>query len=175
MKGIILFTSKYGTAEKYARWLAEETGFDCAETKKADAASLSGYDTVVFGGGIYAGRIAGLGFLKKNAAALAGKRTVIYCCGVSEHTEESFEQLKAMNLKDGLEGTPCFYLRGAFDMNGLKFGDRTLCRMLIKMVSKKAPDDLDVTERAILNVKDKACDFTGKAQLQEIIKCINDI
>ena len=31
MKGIILYTSKYGATKRYAQWLAEETGFDCLE------------------------------------------------------------------------------------------------------------------------------------------------
>ena len=31
-KGIILFQSKYGATNKYADWLAERTGYDCAET-----------------------------------------------------------------------------------------------------------------------------------------------
>ena len=36
-KGIILFQSKYGATKKYADWLAEMTGYDCAETKNANA------------------------------------------------------------------------------------------------------------------------------------------
>lgn len=36
MKGIILYKSKYGATEKYARWLSEETGFPAAEVARAD-------------------------------------------------------------------------------------------------------------------------------------------
>ena len=36
MDGVILYQSKYGAAKKYADWLAEETGYPCMETKKAD-------------------------------------------------------------------------------------------------------------------------------------------
>ena len=39
-KGIILFQSKYGATKKYADWLAEMTGYDCAETKNANAVDL---------------------------------------------------------------------------------------------------------------------------------------
>ena len=45
-KGIIIYQSKYGATRKYAEWLKEATGFDLAETKKADADMLSGCDTV---------------------------------------------------------------------------------------------------------------------------------
>ena len=40
MDGVILYQSKYGAAKKYADWLAEETGYPCMETKKADIKEL---------------------------------------------------------------------------------------------------------------------------------------
>ena len=46
MKGIILYTSKYGATKRYAEWLAEETGFDCLETKKAKLEDGKQYDTI---------------------------------------------------------------------------------------------------------------------------------
>lgn len=33
-RGIVLYQSKYGSTEKYARWLAEEAGYDIIEVKK---------------------------------------------------------------------------------------------------------------------------------------------
>lgn len=65
MKGIILYQSKYGATKKYAGWLAEETGFDYIEIKKAALNNILEYDTLIFGGGIYASGIAGLSFLRK--------------------------------------------------------------------------------------------------------------
>lgn len=61
-KGIILYQSKYGATEKYARWLQEETGFDIMKTKGADISSLLKYNTIILGGGVYASGIAGLSF-----------------------------------------------------------------------------------------------------------------
>ena len=52
MNGIILYQSKYGSAEKYADWLAEELGFPCMETKKAHVSEIINCDTVILGGGI---------------------------------------------------------------------------------------------------------------------------
>ncbi|WP_028509141.1 flavodoxin domain-containing protein [Ruminococcus sp. NK3A76] len=168
MKGIILFASKYGSSEKYAKWLSEETGFDCVKADKADSRALMEYDTVILGGGIYAGRIAGLSVLKKNMNSLKGRKLAVYCCGASEYDEGYVNTLKEQNFKDELLGIPCFYLRGAFDMNSLKFGDRTLCKMLAKVVSKKDPDSCEVCERAILEARDTPCDWTDRASLKEI-------
>ena len=82
-KGIIIYQSKYGATRKYAEWLKEATGFDLAETKKADADMLSGCDTVILCGGIYASGIAGISFLRKNKNALAGKKTAVVCVGAA--------------------------------------------------------------------------------------------
>ena len=173
MKGVILYTSKYGSAKKYAQWLSDATGFDVLETKKAGISELSGYDTVIFGGGVYAGSIAGLGFLKKNIGALKDKRLAIYCCGAAPFDEELFSQLKAHSLKGGLEDIPCFYCRGAFDLKSLSFGDKTICKLLIKAVSKKAPDELTVLEKALLEAKDEPFDRADKKYLEPMIGFIN--
>ena len=73
-RGIIIYQSKYGSTEKYARWLAEATGFDIIEAKKAKTDTINGYDTVVLCGAVYASGIAGISYLRKHSAALAGKR-----------------------------------------------------------------------------------------------------
>ena len=52
MKGIILYTSKYGATKRYADWLVEATGFDCIETKNAKIKDVIQYDTIILGGGI---------------------------------------------------------------------------------------------------------------------------
>ena len=57
MKGIILYTSKYGATKRYADWLAAESGFDCIETKNAKIEDVIQYDAIILGGGIYASGI----------------------------------------------------------------------------------------------------------------------
>ena len=89
MSGIIIYKSKYGSTKKYAEWLAEATGFDCVELSNFSAKDLGKYDTVVYGGGIYASGIAGISFIKKNYAVLSGKKTIVFCCGAS-----AFDQIR---------------------------------------------------------------------------------
>ena len=47
-RGIILYQSKYGATEKYAKWLQEQTSYDIAETKKARAETAAGYDVLIY-------------------------------------------------------------------------------------------------------------------------------
>ena len=172
MKGIILYSSKYGSTKRYAEWLAEKTGFDCVETKKAKIEDVKQYDTILLGGGIYASGIAGLSFLKKNIAQLREKKVIVFCDGASPYEERAFQQIVAHNLKDSLAGLPCFYCRGAWDPDAMSLADRTLCRMLQKAVAKKKPEDCEIWEKALLEAGDQKHDWTDRSYLAPILEAI---
>ena len=172
MKGIILYASKYGATKRYAEWLAEKTGFDCVETKKAKIEDVKQYDTILLGGGIYASGIAGLSFLKKNMAQLREKKVIVFCDGASPYEERAFQQIVAHNLKDSLAGLPCFYCRGAWDPDAMSLADRTLCRMLQKAVAKKKPEDCEIWEKALLEAGDQKHDWTDRSYLAPILEAI---
>ena len=77
MKTLVVYASKYGATERYARWLGEETGGKVLELREALRADLTGYDTVAVGGGLYAGGFAAADFMKKRAAELKQVRTAL--------------------------------------------------------------------------------------------------
>lgn len=173
MKGLILYTSKYGSTEKYAKWLSEETGFALARTSDADIKAVSQYDTIVLGGGVYASGIVGLSFLKRHARTLRDKRIIVFCCGASPYDKKAFDAIVAHNLTGKLQGLPCFYCRGAFDLKSMSFGDRTLCKMLRKAVAKKDPKDREPWESALMSVgDDEAKDWTDKSYIDPILDAI---
>ena len=174
MTGIILYQSKYGATKKYVDWLAEETGFSCVETKKAAVSEITKYDVIVLGGGVYASGIAGLSFLKKNMDALSGKKIVVFCCGASPYEEEAFQAVVQHNMKGKLSGVPCFYCRGAWDMDAMSFKDRTLCSMLRKAVAKKSPDEYEIWEKALMAAGDGSCDWTDRKYINPILKAIRN-
>lgn len=172
MTGVILYQSKYGATKKYADWLSAETGFSCIETKKASVSEIAKYDVIVLGGGIYASGIAGLSFLKRNIDALNRKKIVVFCCGASPYEEEAFQEIVKHNMKGKLAEVPCYYCRGAWDMDSMSFTDRTLCSMLRKAVAKKNPDEYEIWEKALMAAGDAPCDWTDKTYLNPILEFI---
>lgn len=171
MKGIIIYKSKYGSTKKYAQWISEATGFECVETSAVNVNELSLYDTVILGGGVYASGIACVSFLRKNYSKLEGKKIIVFTCGASPYDEKSVKAVVDQNMKDELAGIPVFYFRGGFDLKSMKFADRTLCKMLRKVVSKKDPKDYEVWEKAIMEVKDdEACDWTDKSYIEPLLE-----
>ena len=172
MKGIILYTSKYGATKRYADWLAAESGFDCMETKSAKIEDVIQYDAIILGGGIYASGISGLSFLKKNIEKLQGRKIIVFCDGASPFDEKAFQQIIDYNLKGPLSGLPCFYCRGAWDMDRMNFADRNLCRLLQKIVAKKKTGDYEIWEKALLEAGNKKCDWTDKAYIKPILEAL---
>ena len=73
-KGLVVFQSKYGATEKYARWLAETMDYDCLPRADARADLCAPYEILVYGGGIYASGIAGFSFIRHHAAHWKNKK-----------------------------------------------------------------------------------------------------
>lgn len=65
MKAVVVYKSKTGYVKRYAEWIGEALGCEILENKGLRAASLQKYDMIILGGGLYAGSINGIGFLKK--------------------------------------------------------------------------------------------------------------
>lgn len=70
---IIIYQSKYGSTKKYAEWLATKLNADLYPKSKTTAEMLQKYDTIVYGGGLYAGGVNGISFLQKTLHACTAK------------------------------------------------------------------------------------------------------
>ena len=173
-KGIILYQSKYGATKKYVDWLTEKTGYHCIETKSAKVAHLHNYDVIVLGGGVYASGIAGLHFLKKNISSVSDKKIAVFAVGASPYDEKAIMQIREMHFKDELSNVPLFYCRGAWNEERMTFGDRMLCRMLQKAVSKQNPDEYEPWQKALMCAVGQKCDWTDKIYLEPVYKFIEE-
>lgn len=169
MKGIIIYQSKYGATAKYAKWLSEETGFECIKTEDANIGEVKDYDVIIFGGGIYASRIAGLEFLENNIQQLDGKKIIVFCDGSSPYDEKLFHGIVELNMKSELSKIPCFYCRGAWMPSKMEFRDRKLCTMLRMTIEKKAPEEREAWEEELAKIWDVDCDWTDKKEIEPIL------
>lgn len=168
MKGIILYQSKYGATKKYAGWLAEETGFDYIEIKKAALKNILEYDTLIFGGGIYASGIAGLSFLRKYYQKIREKKILVFCVGASPYVESEIYRIKEHNLKGNLKEIPLFYCRGSWEESTMGVFDRTLCNMLRKSVAKMDATGYEPWMEALMSAAGQNCDWTEKKYLEPL-------
>ncbi len=172
--GIILYRSKYGATKKYVDWLKEKTGYDCVETKKAKIDLVQKYDVIVLGGGVYASGIAGLHFLKKNISSLSDKKIAVLAVGASPYDEKAILQIKELHFKDSLDAVPLFYCRGAWDEGKMTLGDRTLCKMLQKVVAKQNSEEYEPWQKALLCAVGQKCDWTDRKYLEPLLKYLSE-
>lgn len=168
-EGIIVYRSKYGGTKKYVDMLREAKDFDAVEVSKADVRITAQYNTVILCGGIYASGIAGISFIRKNYEKLKDKRLAVFCVGASPYDENAFNDIKRRNLKNDLKEIQCFYGRGVWDQEKMKFADRTLCRLLQKSISKKDASELEPWEKALMSASGKKCDWTDEKYLKPLL------
>ncbi len=170
--GIILYQSKYGATKKYVDWLVEETKFEIIVTSKANINKVKQYDFIILAGGIYASGISGLSFLKKNYNDIKDKKIAVFCVGASPYEEKAFKQICEHNLKNDIKDIPMFYGRGAWDEEKMTFKDKTLCKMLQKVVAKQDPKTYEPWQKALMSAVGRKCDWTEKKYLQPLLEWI---
>ncbi len=170
---LILYKSKYGAAKKYAGMIKEALGGDVFDVKDFEKADLVQYDAVVFAGAIYASGISGLKVLRSKWPLLKQKRVAVFCVGASPYDEKAIREVKQNNLKDELKDIPMFYGRGAWDESAMTFKDKTLCKLLQKMISGKSEAECEPWMKALLSASGKKCDWTDPKYLEPLIAYMN--
>jgi menaquinone-dependent protoporphyrinogen IX oxidase len=83
VKGAIVYYSNYGSTKQYAKWIAEETGFELFD-QKSDSVPLEQFDTVVIGSPILKMEPFLAGWVKDNWDRLRNKRVFLYSTSGAE-------------------------------------------------------------------------------------------
>lgn len=169
-KILVLYKSKYGATEQYARLLAQTQQWDICPLADCNTKNLKEYDGILFAGGIYASGIAGIRELKKQFGEIKDQKIAVFCVGASPMDEKNLLEIKQRNLRGKLSGIPLFYGRGAWDESKMSFKDRLLVGMLQKAVSKKAPADLEPWMMALLEASGQKCSWVDQKYLEPVIE-----
>mgnify|MGYP001144650453 CR=1 FL=1 len=63
---IVVYSSKTGFVKKYDQWIAAELSTEAVPAEDVKPEDLKDYDTIIYGGGLYAVGINGIKLIKKN-------------------------------------------------------------------------------------------------------------
>lgn len=94
-KVLVLYKSKTGFSERYARWIADNLQCDLVELADFNKQSLSEYQLIVYGGGLYSGQINGIGKIKRWMKEFSDKIWVVFATGATpsrKYNEEFFSR-----------------------------------------------------------------------------------
>jgi len=174
-KCVVVYESKYGTTKKYAEWIAEDLGADLFERKAISAEALTGYDVIVYGGGLYAGGVSGLSFIIKNFDKIKDKRILLFTCGlgdpnVFENVESIKEGLAKAMPQEMQKIVEIFHLRGGMDYTKLSFVHRSMMSMVQKSVAKKDPATRTQEDIEMLETYGHVVDFTDRATIKPLVE-----
>ena len=170
-KILVLYKSKYGSSARYAGWLKEFLNCD-AYSLNSFGGSFKCYDCIILAGGIYAGGIAGLKYLKKHYEELADKRVILFAVGAGPYDERAVTKLKAQNLSKLALHADLFYGRGAYDEKKMNFIDRTMCQTLRRSLAKKDPSEFEPWMQALAQATDEGYDWTDPEYLIPLINTL---
>ena len=171
MKTIVIYKSKYGSTKQYAEWISQRLDCECVSASTVKPADLLVYDTILYGGGLYAEIIAGVTLITKNLDKLKDKKLIVYTTGITPlDCRDYYDKLVIdKNFKRcGLNGIKVFNFMGKMILDELTTAHRTAIKALKKLMGDK-PNPTDM-EKLLIELCDKDGDFTDKSAICELIE-----
>lgn len=170
MNAIVVYRSKYGSTKTYAEWIKEALGCEMLEYKEAKIEDLEKYDTIIYGGGLYAEVINGVYLLTKNFDKIKDKKIVVYTTGITplKYREYYDKLVIEKNFKpEMLEHIKVFNFMGKMIIEELSLPHKTALKALKKiMQGKENPSEM---EKLLIELCDASGDFTDKLAINELI------
>ena len=138
----VIFKSRYGATRKYAMHIAQELEAELYDLDRVKKFDFDKIDTIVLGGGIYAGKVNGIKFIASNAEKLLGKTIIVFTTGMADPTvaKNAQNNIKSVNksLPKELQSKVHVYgFRGGIYYSKMSFMHKMMMSMLKKMIEKK--------------------------------------
>lgn len=174
-RAIILYTSRYGSTKRYAQWIQQSLGCPIADLAQQSIPDLHAYDTVIFGGGLYASGIAGAKKLRAKQSLLQGKNLLVFTVGIApvedarafETVEKNaFPSLSCKNLR-------FFHFRGAFHYQRLNLTHKAMMSMMRAMLQKK--EDKTDSDLQLLDAYQNPVDFCEESAVSPLVQAALDL
>lgn len=166
---IVIYQSKYGSTERYAKRLAEDLGCEAVRSGCAKKLRFDDYGTVIFGGGLYAGGIGGVSLITSNWDALKHKRVAVFTVGLADPASADYKPIidKAFN-DEQKRAVRVFHLQGGIDYKKLSLAHRAAMGMLVTILKRKNDADRSEEDTQLIATYGKAVDFVNFETLQPI-------
>ena len=196
-KAIVIYKSKYGATEQYAKWIAEELGCAAVPVDQFKKAELKDYDTIVYGGGVQAGGIKDLDkFLKwlkldlkiwdmyRNGkldhedlvkSGVHKRKIVVFACGINLDDEAARQQLREINFpKKYQQNIPCFYMPGEYHPEKLNRIEKFIMNTAEKILRGKNEVDVTENDRLMIDYMQHGCNLINKERIRPLIQEVKE-
>ncbi len=135
MKILIIYYSKTGFTERYAKWLQEDLSCDCVSFAKRKGVDFSRYEAVVYGAGCHAGSIRRLSWFLEELPRLSGKRLAVFFTGAMPPEAKTVEETIGKNFTpEQRKQVEVFYLWGGLNYERMGPVDKAMMAMFRKFL-----------------------------------------
>ncbi len=170
-KILVAYTSKYGSTRRYAQWLAAALDADLSAARAVKPAALGQYDLVVYGGGLYAGGIAGAELVTRHPC----KNLVVFTVGLANPQITDYSAIINKNFTPELASkTKFFHLRGGIDYKKLGPIHKVMMSMMKKMIQKKPEAERDAEDNEFLNTYNATVSFEDQQTIGPIVAYVKE-
>lgn len=175
-KTVVIYGSKYGSAKKYAEWIAEELAGDLIEFTQITADDMAEYETIIYGGSLYAVGILGFELIKKNFDRIKDKKVIVFSVGASPARPEAVAHIIKHNFPDEIKSRVThFHLRGGFDFSKLNLFHKFLMWLMKMIILRKKPENRSEDEKGLLKSFSTPADFKTKEAIKPIVDCAKGV
>lgn len=173
-KTAVIYSSRYGYTKRYAQWIGETLSCPVFSRKNWKKEQFSQYDTIIYGGGLYAGGVSGISLLTKNREILRRKNVLLFTCGLADPSDrQNTEHIKASLSRtlppEMMDRIKLFHLRGGIDYSRLGPIHKIMMSLLRRMLLKKSPDALRAEDKLLLKTYGGKTDYTDRAAITPLI------
>ena len=171
MNAVVIYGSCYGSTQAYAEYIAQELSCPAVSAKEVTRADVEGRELIVFGGGAYAGSIAGAKKAAKLEKYFGQAKLLCFTCGLADPAKAKTQDEARALLNKAFPrhaGMPVFCLRGNMDYARLSAGHRMMMAMLMQLLRrKKEPTEED---RQLMQTYGQKIEFLDLSTAQPLIE-----
>ena len=177
MNKIIIYGSKYGTTEQYAKELSNRLNIEAIEYENVN--NINDYDTIIYLGGLYAGGVLGMSKTLKKLNDISNKRIFIITIGLADPNDE----LNINQIKNGMkkqlsnelyDNAHIYHLRGGINYSKLNAKHKIMMKLVYNK-AKNLPEEEKTPEvKAMIETYNKEVYFMDYSTLDSIINDINN-
>ncbi|MBQ8598013.1 MAG: flavodoxin [Lachnospiraceae bacterium] len=167
-KAIVIYKSKTGFTKRYAEWIGEALGCPAIPFKEAEMSDLNGYDTIIYGGGFYAGMISGIKWFKGNLPKWEGKQLLVFGTGASPNESPDIHKALKQNFtEEEWQKVKAFYMQAGLNYEKMSRGERMAMAVFRTMMKKSAGEDSEA-----YRMIQSSYDITDKELIKPLIESI---
>lgn len=176
----VVYETKYGSTRQYAEWIADDLHCEVFERRSIRANDLQEFETIIYGGAVYAGGVLGSNFIRKNLDVLGEKNLVVFTCALSDpanekNTRNIRDHLRKSLTEPVMDHVKIFHLRGAINYKKLGMVHRIMMAMMHRSVVKKDPESMTQEDREMLVTYGKSANFMDKDSVQPIVDYVRGL